>query len=229
MWWETRSVGIKNLVWDKLVHLQTTKKFSHSHPCIISFVPFQLEAWNFFFVPCKTPNGDMKCWGKKTKVLLGHDVYPREDMFSLRYWWEVWWKGAGTGNWWGAERPKGPQPLIRCAQEPGAEETFLLCMMSILSFLAIRQSLSGCQIYCRHKFHFLLGQFVALTIAHYHVIEMKPKVTLFIVTNLYMDMSEFPVMTVWTSILHLVTLSPSIAQEDPVNIFSRCRALLVTL
>lgn len=229
MWWETRSVGMKNLVPDKLVHLQTTEKFSHSHPCIISFIPFQMEAWNFFFVPCKVPNGDMKCWGKKIEVLLGHYVHPREDVFSLPYWWAVWWNGTGTGNWWGAEGPKGPQPSTRCAQEPGAEETFFLCMMSVLSFLAISQSLSGCQIYCRHKFRLLSGKFIALTIAHDHVIEMKPKVTLFVVTNLYTDMTELPVTRVWTPVPHLVTLNPSIAKEDPVNTFSRCRALLVTL
>lgn len=57
-------------------------------------------------------------------------------------------------------------------------------MMSILSLLAISQSFLGCQIYCRPKFGFLLGDFATLAISYDHFMEMKPKVALFVATKL---------------------------------------------
>lgn len=50
--------------------------------------------------------------------------------------------------------------------------------MNILSILDISQSLSNRQRQHRHKFVFLLGEFITLTVSHDCFIEMKPKVAL---------------------------------------------------
>lgn len=137
-----------------------------------------------------------------------------------------WWKGAGDREPLRSRGAKAAQPRTHCAQALGAEGTFFLSMMSILSLLAISQSFLGCQIYCRPKFGVLLGDFATLTISHDHLIEMKPEVALFIATKINMNMTEFPGATVQTPVPHWITLSPSIAKGDSVSIIRRCRAPL---
>ena len=73
-----------------------------------------------------------------------------------------------------------------------------------------------------------MEEFVTLTISHDLFIEMKPKVALFIATNLCVNMTEFLVTTVQTPVPHWITLNLSIAKGDSVGIIRRCRALLVT-
>lgn len=103
-----------------------------------------------------------------------------------------------------------------------------LSVMSILGLLDITQPHLGCQIYCRLKSGFLLGEFVTVPVSHDCFIEMKPDVALFIATNLCMNITEFPVITVQTPVSHWITLNPRTAKGVPVNIIKRCRALFVT-
>jgi len=155
-----------------------------------------LEVWNLFFVPSKIPNGARNAQAKRLKSLQDPMCIPERTGFLCPTCERFGGRGLGTGTPQAAGGTKAAQPWMRRAQAPGAEGTFFLSMMSVLSLPAIRQSLLGCHICCRHKFGFLLGEFITLNISHDRSVEMKSKVAQFLATNLYMNMSEFPVTTV---------------------------------
>lgn len=175
---------------------------------LVSFVPFPLEAWNLFFIPSKPQIGTRNAQAKRLKSLQNLMCIPVWMCFFCLTSERFGGRELGTWNPRAAEGAKGAQPWTTCTQVPGAKGTFFsVSVMSILSLLVISQSLPGCQIYCWCKFGFLMVELVTLTISHDHFIEMKPKVTLWLVGS-----SEWKISCWWQSSA-LLLMAPVLENE----------------